>query len=342
MKVISLRTKTGKCRIELGVPVAAIGQALRGRRAVAVTDSRVRELHGDRLPHLESIDITASESEKTLDTVTRIYDSFLESGVDRATVIVAIGGGVTLDIAGFAASTFLRGLPFLYVPTTLVAQADAAVGGKNGVNHRGYKNMTGVFAQPERVICDHSLLATLDAGDRRNGLVEIIKHAVIGDDRLFGFLEDHASDMMALDAAFTRQAVFASLSVKAAIVYRDETEGGLRRKLNLGHTIGHALEKVHHIPHGDAVGVGLGFAARLSNRLGRLSDANTRRILDLLGRLEPPQAPSGKREALKEAIGKDKKREGAKIHFVLPESIGRCVTEEIPLRQLEEAIDDLC
>lgn len=342
MTVINLRTKTGPCRIELGVPVMAIGEALRGRRAVAVTDSRVRELHGARLPRLESFDITASESEKTLESVTGIYDRFLESGVDRSTVIVAIGGGVTLDIAGFAASTFLRGLPMVYVPTTLLAQADAAVGGKNGVNHRGYKNMAGVFAQPERVVCDHSLLATLDAGDRRNGLVEIIKHAVIGDEALFGFLEDHASEMMALDGAFIRRAVYASLSVKTAIVYRDEREGGLRRKLNLGHTIGHALEKVYHIPHGDAVGIGLGFAARLSNRLGRLSNAGTRRILDLLDRLEPPAAPSGQREALREAIGKDKKREGSKIHFVLPEAIGRCVIEEIPVRQLEEAIDDLC
>jgi len=342
MKVISLRTKTGKCRIELGVPLAAVGEALRGRRAIAVTDSRVRELYGDRLHPLESVDITASESEKTLGTVEKIYDRFLDFQVDRTTLIVAIGGGVTLDIAGFAASTFLRGLTFIYVPTTLLAQADAAVGGKNGVNHRGYKNMAGVFAQPERVICDHSVLATLDAQDRRNGLIEIVKHAVIGDERLFRLLEDHAGQMMTLDQAFTREAVFASLSVKTAIVYRDEREGNLRRKLNLGHTIGHAVEKVFGIPHGDAVGIGLGFAARFSNRLGRLSDTNTRRILDLLSRLGPPAAPSGEKEAMKDAVGKDKKREGSTLHFVLPEDIGRCVVEEIPIKKLEEAIDDLC
>ncbi len=342
MKTISLRTKTGRCRIELDVPLAVMEQALCGRRAIAVIDGRVRKLHGDRLYPLESIDITASESEKTLSTIGKIYDRFIDCRVDRSTTIVGIGGGITLDIAGFAASTFLRGLPFIYVPTTLVAQADAAVGGKNGVNHRGYKNMAGIFAQPQRVICDHSVLATLDEQDRRNGLIEIVKHAIIGDERLFLLLENRAEEMMTLEPAFVREAVFASLTVKTAIVYRDETEGGMRRKLNLGHTIGHAVEKVFHIPHGEAVGIGLKFAARFANRLGQLSNTNMRRILEMLGRLGVPEAPSGEKEAIKDAVGQDKKREGSLLHFVIPQDIGRCVVESIPLEQLEEAIDDLC
>jgi len=342
MRIINLRTKTGTCRVEIGVPMAGIEDALHGRRAVAIIDSRVRELHGDRLFPLPSIDIAASESGKTLRVVEGIYDRLIDLDVDRATAVVAIGGGVTLDIAGFAASTFLRGLPFLSVPTTLLAQADAAVGGKNGVNHRGYKNMAGVFAQPERVICDHSVLFTLCAADRRNGLIEIVKHAVISDARLFSLLESNASPVMDLEPAFAEEAVFASLAVKTAIVRRDEKEGGLRRKLNLGHTLGHALEKVFHIPHGDAVGMGLAFAARFANRLGRLSDTSTDRILALLDALGTPGAPSGRKEALKEALARDKKRDGSKVHFILPEDIGRCTVEEIPLRQLEEAVDDLC
>jgi len=342
VKIINLRTKTGRCRIELDVPLVVMEQALRGRRAIAIIDRRVRELHGDRLYPLESIDITASEPEKTLSTIGKIYDRFINFEVDRSTTIVGIGGGITLDIAGFAASTFLRGLPFMYVPTTLLAQADAAVGGKNGVNHRGYKNMAGIFAQPERVICDHSVLATLDEQDRRNGLIEIVKHAIIGDERLFLLLEDRAAGMMTLEPAFVREAVFASLSVKTAIVYRDEAEGGLRRKLNLGHTIGHAVEKVFHIPHGESVGIGLKFAARFANRLGQLSSTNTRRILEMLGRLGVPEAPSGEKEAIKDAVGRDKKREGVLLNFVIPQDIGRCVVEGVPLEQLEEAIDDLC
>lgn len=342
MKTISLRTKTGRCRIELDVPLAGMGQALRGRRAIAIIDSRVRKLHGDRLYPLESIDISASESEKTLSTIGRIYDGFIDFEVDRKTMIVGIGGGITLDIAGFAASTFLRGLPFMYVPTTLVAQADAAVGGKNGVNHRGYKNMAGIFAQPERVICDHSVLATLGEQDRRNGLVEIVKHAIIGDERLFLLLEDQATGMITFEPDFVREVVFASLSVKTAIVRRDESEGGLRRKLNLGHTIGHAAEKVFHIPHGEAVGIGLTFAARFANKLGQLTNTNMRRILEMLSRLGVPQVPSGEKEAMKDAVRQDKKREGSLLHFVIPQDIGRCVMESVPIEQLEEAIDDLC
>jgi 3-dehydroquinate synthase len=248
---------------------------------------------------------------------------------------------VTLDIAGFAASTFLRGLPFLYVPTTLVAQADAAVGGKNGVNHRGYKNMTGVFAQPERVICDHSLLATLDAGDRRNGLVEIIKHAVIGDDRLFGFLEDHASDMMALDAAFTVRPSSRHFPSRPP----SSTAMRLREDCAGSSTWGtpSATPWRRSIISLTATPSALASASRPSLEPSRKAfGCQHTPHLDLLGRLEPLRLPRARERPSKRQSVRTKKREGAKIHFVLPESIGRCVTEEIPLRQLEEAIDDLC
>lgn len=342
MKVINLATQTGQCTIELGVPIAGIGSIPRIRRAIAITDSNVRRLHGERLCPLESIDIDAAESEKMLHTAEKIYGRLLDLNADRSTTLVGIGGGVTLDITGFVASTYLRGLAFIYAPTTLLAQADAAVGGKNGVNLRGYKNVVGTFAQPERVLCDHSLLATLDADNRRGGFIEIVKHAIIGDERLFCLLEDRAEEALALEAGFMEEILFASLTVKTGIVSRDEKEGGLRRMLNLGHTLGHAVEKVSSLPHGDAVGMGLGFAARFSNLRGKLTDANTRRILGLLERFGIPAVPTGEKEAIKDAVHKDKKRDGSNIHFVIPGKIGQCEVEEISLKELEGAINDLC
>lgn len=342
MKVIDLNTVTGRCLIKIGMPFSDIGKKPGNDRVIAIMDSKVRKLHGKKLRHLESIDIDGGEQLKTLNAVGVIYSKLLGLNVDRGTTIVGIGGGTVLDITGFVASTFMRGLPFSYVPTTLLAQADAAVGGKNGVNFLGYKNLIGTFSQPREVICDLSTLETLEPRDRRNGLFEIIKHAIIGSNELFTLLEERTDEIMALDRSLMEEILFSSLRVKTKIVARDAREAGLRKKLNLGHTLGHTLEKVFSVSHGDAVGTGIVFAARLSNLLGRLTKGHAMRIERLLSKYGVLPVPEGQRDAVKEALLKDKKRKGAIMQFVLPSGIGRCVVEDIPISRIEEAINDLC
>jgi 3-dehydroquinate synthase len=248
---------------------------------------------------------------------------------------------VVCDIAGFVASTYLRGVRFGFAATTLLAQVDASVGGKNGVNFGGYKNMVGVFRQPEFVLCDPTLLTTLPEKERLSGLGEIVKHAAIGDRACFEFLENAYEKALKLDPAVIEQLVYASVVLKAAIVNRDETEQGERRRLNFGHTFGHAIEKITGVTHGEAVGLGMAAACRLSRKKGLLSEQAVERVIRLIGNLHLPVRIRVDRKALLDALRRDKKREGEKIHFVLLQDIGRAVIEPVPLDELEAMIEDL-
>jgi 3-dehydroquinate synthase len=326
-------------RIVVGERLEAVRRYLPpGARVVVVTDENVAAAHRDRFPDAPLLRIGTGEGAKTLDTVRELYHRLMGLEADRSTFLLGIGGGVVCDVAGYVASTFLRGLRFGFAATTLLAQVDASVGGKNGVNLEGYKNIVGTFNQPEFVLCDPEVLRTLPAAELVNGMAEIVKHALIADADLMGYLETHAAGALALDPAVIETLVCESVAIKAAVVGRDEREQGERRKLNFGHTLGHAVERTLGVAHGAAVSVGMAFAAALSVRKGLLSAEEHERILRLMRALRLPGSAAVDCERLKEAVGRDKKRAAAQVHFVLLEGIGRAVVADIPLTELREMI----
>jgi 3-dehydroquinate synthase len=326
---------TGRSRIMVGERLDNVSAYLPGGHTIVITDENVGRLYQNRFPAADIITIGCGEKHKTLDTLAFIYDRLIALEADRASFIVGIGGGIVGDICGFAASTYMRGLRFGFVPTTLLAQVDATVGGKNGINFKGFKNMVGVFQQPEFVIVDTGLLKTLPPEEIASGLAEIAKHACIADPAYFDTIERGCDAIDAMDQAVLLDLVHQSVVIKARVVNRDEREAGERRKLNFGHTLGHAIEKTLGISHGAAVSVGMVLAARLSHRKGMLSDADLARITALLQRLGLPVKVDFDRQAIIDALKKDKKRQQDQIHFVLLQGLGNAVVVPIAIAELE-------
>jgi 3-dehydroquinate synthase len=342
MRQMKISGKTGECSIMVGESIGNLEGYCGAGKALIVTDANVRRLHGEKFPGWPVVEVGQGEEAKTLAAVERIYERMLDMEMDRSSMLAGIGGGIVCDVAGFAASTYLRGMRHCFAPTTLIAQADAAVGGKNGVNLRGYKNLVGTIRQPELVLCDLGLLRTLPQREIACGFAEIIKHAAIGDGRLFEFLEAHLEEALSLKRTAIEKAVNDSLSVKAAIVSADEIEKGERMKLNFGHTIGHAVEKAAGLPHGEAIGIGMVAAAGLSSARGMLKKSDAQRISALLARVPLPLEMRGSKAELFDAVAKDKKRRGEAIRMCLLEGIGRAKICEVGLSELEAVLDDLC
>ena len=307
-------------------------------KTVIITDDTVWEYYRDAFPDCDVIKIGMGEGIKNLETVETLYDELLARNIDRSDFIVGIGGGIVCDIAGFVASTYMRGIRFGFVSSTLLSQVDASVGGKNGVNFRGFKNMVGVFNQPEFVICDFNLLKTLPKRELLCGFAEIIKHAAIADAQMFEYLEENYARALALDDDVIEKLVYDSIVIKSAIVNSDEKESGERRLLNFGHTFGHAIEKTLGVPHGEAVSTGMAFASDLSVERGGLAQEKADRIFELIGKLELPTHRSGDRQKIIDAIQKDKKRAGDAIHFVLLRDIGEAFVEEISMAEIEALV----
>ena len=282
-------------------------------RVVVVSDSTIDRLYHSVLAQYDTVLIGLGESVKTMQTVEMIYRRFIELGVDRSTFVLAVGGGIVTDVAGFAASTYMRGVKFGFVSTTLLGQVDASVGGKNGVNVDGYKNMAGTFTQPQFVICDPALLRTLPEREFRAGLAEVVKAAIIADADLFGRIERTTSEALRTDTDLLSDAVSAAIRVKADIVERDERESGDRRKLNLGHTLAHAIEKAsNRMNHGEAVAVGTALIAGAAVKLGALTQADCDRIVNVLtALLRPDAARGGETPAERGRQGQEKRRRHA-------------------------------
>jgi 3-dehydroquinate synthase len=341
MRVIEIEGLSRPSAIFIGERVENLARHLPPGRAVIVTDANLLRLHREALPPVPVLSIGCGEAVKTLETVKDLYEALADLSVDRSTFLIGVGGGVVCDVAGFVASTYLRGLRFGYVATTLLAQVDASVGGKNGVNLEGYKNLVGCFNQPEFVLCDLSLLETLPQSEVANGMAEIVKHALIADAGLFAFLEERVEEALALDPETIERLVGDSVAIKAGVVARDERESGERRKLNFGHTFGHAIEKAAGLSHGEAVSAGMAIACRLSVRRGRLSAAAYERVIGLLRRLRLPVAAAADPGRVIDALRRDKKRKADRIHFVLLDEIGRAAVEEIEIRELERHTTEL-
>jgi 3-dehydroquinate synthase len=312
-------------RVVVGSVGELLPRLLPKKRVVVISDTNIDRHYHSLLANYDHILIGLGESSKTLHTVDAIYRRFIELGVDRSCFVLGIGGGIVTDIAGFVASTYMRGVEFGFISCSLLGQVDASVGGKNGVNVDGYKNMVGTFTQPRFVICDVGLLQTLSPREFRTGLAEVIKSAIIADAQLFEMLEGCDFSQLMGDRALLTQIVYRAIKVKADIVERDERESGDRRLLNLGHTLAHAIEKCSSkMNHGEAVAVGLVMIADMATRQGLLAQGDRERIVALLERagftLEPPVEV---RTLLKD-VKKDKKAEGDNINIVMPCTIGRC------------------
>jgi len=341
MKTISIHTKHNESRILIGESLQNLSRYLPPGKTIIITDDNILRIYGAALPPCPIISIGTGEQHKTMDTLQMIFHKLVEYEADRTAFIVGIGGGIVCDVCGFAASVYMRGLRFGFVSTTLLSQVDASVGGKNGVNFAGYKNMIGVFNQPEFVICDTGMLKTLDGREFRAGFSEIIKAAAIKDKDLFAYLEMNYAKALAYNPQVIEKLVFDSVSIKSQVVEADEREKSERKKLNFGHTFAHALEHITGMLHGEAVTIGMVLAASLSVKLGYLSPSEAVRVSALIEKFGLP-GPSGTDfRAIADAIRKDKKREGNSIHMILLNRIGNAVIHKIQFEKLEKHIYDL-
>lgn len=341
MKVVEIHGARGDSTILIGESLQNLQQHIHSDEVIIITDKNVKRFYSEDFPPYQVIEIGTGERIKNLDTVQTIYGKLVELEAGRSSFIVGIGGGIVCDITGFVASTYLRGVKFGFVSSTLLSQVDASVGGKNGVNFGGYKNMVGLFNQPEFVICDMNLLKTLPEKEILCGLAEVVKHAAIGDADLFSYLEEHYERALDLEIDVIEKLVYDSVLIKSWIVNRDEMERGERRQLNFGHTLAHAIEKNRGVPHGEAVSLGMMFASALSVRKGYLGEEDMEKFRSLLRRLKLPTRFRCNGKGLLDAVRKDKKREGESINFVLLRGIGHAVVEAIPIQELESAVNEI-
>lgn len=324
------------------------------KRVAIVTNTTVAPLYLDTLSQVlqrHGVDVLPiilpdGEVYKNAEILGRIYDALLQHRCERKTTMIALGGGVIGDLTGYAAATYMRGVPFIQVPTTLLAQVDSSVGGKTGINHPLGKNMIGAFYQPKVVLADTSTLGTLPDRELSAGLAEVIKYGLIRDLSFFEWLEQNIDKLLARDQEALAYAIFRSCQNKAEVVAADEREGGVRALLNLGHTFGHAIEAgmgYGNWLHGEAVAGGTVLAVDLSRRLGWIGEADVARIRDLFKRAKlPDTAPALGVDAYLDMMGLDKKVEEGKIRFVLLKSIGEgVVTGEVPADELRATLTGL-
>jgi 3-dehydroquinate synthase len=330
----------------------------RANAAVIVTNVTVGPLYAQRLqtqlagryPKVHLVTLPDGEAHKNWESLNLIFDALLAQACDRKTVLFALGGGVVGDMTGFAAACYMRGVPFVQVPTTLLAQVDSSVGGKTAINHPLGKNMIGAFYQPQRVICDLDTLRTLPARELSAGLAEVIKYGPIADMAFLDWIESHVDALMARDPVALAHAVRRSCEIKASVVGQDERESGLRAILNFGHTFGHAIEAgmgYGQWLHGEAVGCGMVLAARLSQRLGLVDDAFVERLTRLVARaglpVVAPVIDAGDNAArYLDLMRVDKKAEAGEIKFVLIDGPGQAVVRGAPDALVAEVIEAGC
>jgi 3-dehydroquinate synthase len=312
-----------------------VADRLKGKQAVVITDDNVRQPHAEKVAaslaasgiRTNTLVVPAGEETKSAEQAAALWNRLLELGADRKTFIVAVGGGVVGDLAGFVAATYARGIPFIQIPTTLMAQVDSSVGGKVGINLPLAKNLVGAFWQPAGVLIDLAALDTLPEREYRSGLAEVVKYGVILDAEFFEYLESHVAEINARDNAVLSHLIRRSCELKAQVVAVDEhEEAGLRAVLNYGHTFCHAIETVSgygKFLHGEAVSMGMVCASRLAQLLGRIGGELTTRQVKLLTALSLPTTMTGlDLEALMAAMQRDKKAEHGRLRFVLPSRLG--------------------
>ena len=309
-------------------------------KVLIISDSNVFPLYGEKIAKIfdeagyiaASCVVEAGEAAKSLEVAEKIYTKAIEERVDRKSLIVALGGGVVGDLAGFIAATYLRGVPFLQISTSLLSAVDSSVGGKVAVNHRLGKNLIGAFYQPEAVFIDTDFLKTLPKREIKTGFGEIVKYGVIWDENFISFLEENADNLLEINDEIYVKIIADCVKIKAEVVVKDEREGSLRRILNFGHTIGHAIEKETHFKkynHGEAVAIGIVAAMKMGEVLKLVSEKDRLRVENLLKRLDLPlHAEGATSDGIKKTMLSDKKTVNGKIHFVLPNKIGKVIIKD--------------
>lgn len=323
-----------------------VGLWLKGKfssdKAVIITDTSVRKLYADILEHsltnagftVAVLEVPPGEEQKTLATAGRLYNRLAEAFTERSSLILALGGGVIGDLAGFVAATYMRGVPFVQVPTTLLAMVDSSIGGKTAVDHGSLKNMIGAFYQPKMVVADVDTLKTLPKVELSNGMAEIIKHAVTRDKEFFDYLKENMTAAMSFNTGVLQDIIEKNARIKGQVVETDEKESGLRTMLNYGHTVGHAVETVmdFRIKHGQAVAIGMMAAAKISARLGFIREEEVNQLELLIHEaglpVRVPEFNREEKEKLLEAIRHDKKVLDGKIRFVLLKSLGNAIISD--------------
>lgn len=339
MKKITYKFSSSKTDFYLDSSLAQLPSLVDKANAVLITDEKVFFHHASKLKGWNVVVLKSGEEHKTQETVDAIIDNLIEIEADRKTTLVGIGGGVITDITGFAASIYMRGLNFGFVPSTLLGMVDAAIGGKNGIDVGVYKNMVGTIRQPSFLLYDYGLLKTLPDNEWSNGFAEIIKHACIKDASLFNVLERTDISKFKKNKKLTAEVAEKNIRIKCKIVMEDEFEKGDRKLLNFGHTLGHALEKVYSLAHGQAISLGMVAAAEFSEDVTGFRD--TQRVIDVLDAYGLPTDADFDKKKVFEILKKDKKKVGNDIDYVMLEKIGKGKIHPIPMGQLEQFINQL-
>lgn len=312
-----------------------------GSSIIFVTDENVFSLHKEKFQNYPTIKIPAGEANKNQVTADFIIAELIRLEANKDTMLIAVGGGVVTDITGYVASVYMRGIRCGLVPTSILAMVDAAIGGKNGIDAGLYKNMIGTIRQPDFIFYDYSFLETLPVKEWINGFAEIIKHACIKDAVMFAVLERYSLHDYQNDKTLIADLVEKNVAIKSAIVASDEFEKGDRKLLNFGHTIGHAIENLHGIPHGHAISIGMVAACNLSEEINGFHFSQAEKIVKLLNQYQLPVDLETDHEKVFEILKMDKKRKSDGIHFILLKNIGHAQIKFVPLTELQSRFKDI-
>lgn len=341
MTIVQLQTKHQTCEISVGCNAETAFQKTGNSRVIIITDTNVLSLYPTLFSDREVIVVNAGEQSKDIHVIAGIYEKLQEMEADKTVFLIGIGGGVVCDIAGYVASTWLRGVRFGFVPTTVLAQADAAIGGKNGINLGKQKNAIGIINQPEFVICDISFFNTLPEKEVINGLAECIKIALIADAEYFAFFEIKKKEILQRKSMEIEHCILRAIQIKAKYVEKDEREQNIRRELNFGHTFGHSIETGEKVPHGFAVSIGMAMAVAMSNKYGAITQNEMEKIFNLLQFFGLPIKSAISQSVLLSSLKTDKKRKGDVMYFVLLNGIGKAFVKGLSYHEISILSNDL-
>lgn len=309
--------------------------------SIIITDSNINALYGERFEKYRTLVIPAGEKSKSLKTISDLTDQLIQHKAHKKTMLVGVGGGVVTDVTGFLASIYMRGVPFGFVPTSLLAQVDAAIGGKNGINIDLHKNMLGTIRQPNFILYDISFLSTLSDEEWSNGFAEIIKYGCISDVRILTTLEDSDIQYFRKRPDKLQELIMGCVDVKNKIVHADENESSVRKLLNFGHTAGHAFETIYHIPHGFSVALGMMVACHLSETHTSFTTAETNHLKEILRRFKLPVYHKFDLQKVMEILQMDKKRNVEQIDYILLHKLGKACVKTLSFNIVEQALASL-
>jgi len=339
MKKLTYKFSNSSVDYYLAGGISHLKEIVDNHNTIIITDDNVYNAHTKRFKNWNCIVLTPGEEYKVQSTVDSVIEQLIEMEADRQTTLVGVGGGVITDITGYVASVYMRGIPFGFIPTSLLSMVDASIGGKNGIDVGVYKNMVGIIRQPKFILHDMVFLNSLPQNEWENGFAEIIKHAAIKDAIMFKELESKTLKHYRSRQTSICELVQRNAIIRTKVVQNDEFEKGEWRLLNFGHTLGHALENQYELSHGQAIAIGMTYAAVISQKIATFKEAG--RVANLISKYDLPTFADFDKQKVFGVLKMDKKREKKEMNYVLLEKIGKGVVKSIPLKQLEEIIQEL-